>query len=133
MIAIHCNYMYIATKPLAPAISEDAASGYMTAAGTESVSAKICSFYVKNLIHYSFMNIQIQGLKPKAVQSKIPYIQDLLNSHGYLFLGLSETWLRDPVDAKLHAEGYTIFRSDHARTKLSNRGQGSGGCTVYKK
>ena len=43
---------------------------------------------------------------------------------------LTETWLRDHLDAELCIDGYTIFRTDRDRKK-KRRGRNSGGVAVY--
>ena len=78
---------------------------------------------------FSFMNIQ--GLKPKTKPSKVPYVADLIQSSNKLFIGLSETWLKDHCEAELQIEGYTLFQSDRKRKKLSKRGRDSGGVAFY--
>ena len=79
--------------------------------------------------YFSFMNIQ--GLKPKTVQSKVSYVEDILKENNQLFIGLSETWLKDHNEAELKIDGYTLFRADRIRKKRSNRGRDSGGAACY--
>ena len=59
------------------------------------------------------------------------YISDLLNSSNQLFIGLSETWLRDQLDAELHIDNYKLFRTDRTRTRNSRFGRDSGGVAIY--
>ena len=47
-----------------------------------------------------------------------------------LFLALTETWLRDHLDAELNIDGYTIYRSDRTGRK-KKRGRNSGGVALY--
>ena len=62
--------------------------------------------------------------------SKVPFIQGLLNSNS-LFIGLSETWLHNHVEAELAIENYTIFQSDNSTKKKSKRGRHTGGVALY--
>ena len=50
--------------------------------------------------------------------------------NNQLFIGLSETWLKNHKDAELEIEGYTIFRCDSARKK-AKRVKETGGTTFY--
>ena len=75
--------------------------------------------------------MNIQDLKPKTKPSKVPYISDLLISNNELFIGLSETWIKEQCEAELKIEGYTLFKSDRNRKKLSKRGRDSGGVAFY--
>ena len=79
--------------------------------------------------YFSFLNIQ--GLSPKTIDSKTPYLKDILKPSNQIFIGLSETWLKDHLDAELAIDGYTIFRSDRRRQKKSKRGRDSGGTAFY--
>ena len=72
--------------------------------------------------------MNIQGLAPQTVQSKVPFITDIIQKQ--LFFGLSETWLKDHKDAELDIDGYTLYRSDSSRKKKS-RGRYSGGVAFY--
>lgn len=58
--------------------------------------------------YFSFMNIQ--GLKPKTVQSKVPYVEDVLRETNQMFIGLTETWLKDQKEGELNIEGYSLHR-----------------------
>ena len=78
--------------------------------------------------YFSYANIQ--GLKPKTVQSKVPTISDLLHEKEQMFFALSETWLRDHKDAEIQIDGYTIFRADRER-KRKKHGRDSGGTAIY--
>ena len=78
---------------------------------------------------FTFANIQ--GLKPKTVASKVPYINDLLTTNQQLFVGLSETWLSDHIDAELHVPNYVLFRADRNRTRQTVRGRDSEGVCAY--
>ena len=48
-----------------------------------------------------------------------------------LFIALTETWLRDHLDAELKIQGYTCFRSDRVRPRRHQRGRDSGGVAIY--
>ena len=48
-----------------------------------------------------------------------------------LFIGLSETWLKDHLDAELNIDGYTLYRSDRKRQRRSTKGRDSGGTAFY--
>ena len=43
---------------------------------------------------------------------------------------LTETWLREHLDAEVCIDGYSIFRTDRDRKK-KRRGRNSGGVAVY--
>ena len=76
--------------------------------------------------------MNIQGLVPKTVSSKIPYVKDLLTSGKQLFIGLSETWLKDHKEAELSIPNYTPFRADRIRQKKRpGKGRESGGVALY--
>ena len=49
-----------------------------------------------------------------------------------LFFVLSETWLREHLDAEISIEGYDILRVDRSRPK-KRRGRNSGGVAIYIK
>ena len=74
--------------------------------------------------------MNVQGLAPQTVHSKVPFISDLIVHDKQLFIGLSETWLKNHKEAELAIEGYTIFRCDSAR-KRSRRGRETGGTAFY--
>ena len=78
---------------------------------------------------FSFHNVQ--GLKPRTVPTKVPYIRDLLHESNQLFTALTETWLRDHEEAELKIDNYKIYRSDRVRKKKSQRGRDSGGVAIY--
>ena len=80
------------------------------------------------LTSFSLMNIR--GLVPRTVPSKVPYIQDLLNESSQLAFGLTETWLSDHSPAELHIPGYTLYHQDRIRPR-SRRGRDSGGVALY--
>ena len=73
--------------------------------------------------------MNVEGLNTSA-SSSIPYIRDVLEEYKLLFILLTETWLREHVDAELHIENYTLFRVDRARAK-KRRGRNSGGVAAY--
>ena len=74
--------------------------------------------------------MNVQGLAPQTVQSKVPFISDSITHDKQLFIGLSETWLKNHKDAELDIEGYTLFRCDSSRKK-SRRGRETGGTAFY--
>ena len=57
----------------------------------------------------------VQGLKPRTVPTKVPFVQDLLKDHKQLLIPLTETWLRERNDAELQVDGYT-----HCFAKIDN-------------
>ena len=73
----------------------------------------------------------MQGLKPRTVPTKVPYIGDLLHESNQIFTALTETWLKDHKEAELKIANYKIYRSDRIRRKRSERGRDSGGVAVY--
>ena len=75
--------------------------------------------------------MNVQGLVPQTVQSKVPFIRDTIVPEKQLFIGLSETWLRSHKQAELDIDGYTIFRCDSSRNKKSNCGRFTGGVAIY--
>ena len=77
--------------------------------------------------------LNIQGLKPRTVPTKVPFIHDLLVHNKLLFIALTETWLRDHLDAEVNIDGYKIFRQDRVRTRLKRRGCDVGGTACYLK
>ena len=68
---------------------------------------------------------------PRTVPTKVPFIQDILQQTNQLFIALTETWLRDHLNAELKIEGYSLFRSDRERQRRSKRGRDSGGVALY--
>ena len=74
--------------------------------------------------------MNIQGLCPQTIPSKVPFIEDILTPEKQLFFGLSETWLQSHKDAELTIKGYTIFRCDTTRKKKSTRGRLTGGVAL---
>ena len=79
----------------------------------------------------SFTVFNIQGLKPRTVPTKVPFLQDLPQHSNQLFVALTETWLREHLDAELQVEGYTLFRQNRHRPKRRRRGRDSGGVALY--
>ena len=58
--------------------------------------------------HISLTNIallNVQGLKPRTVPTKVPFIEDLLLCNNLLFIALTETWLKDHLDAEVNVQG----------------------------
>ena len=82
------------------------------------------------LNYFSFFNVQ--GLNPLTKPSKVPYVKDLLLENNKIFIGLTETWLRDHFDGELQIEGYTLFRCDRRMTR-SKYGRDSGGTAFFIK
>ena len=77
--------------------------------------------------------LNIRGLIPKTVASKVPYIGNLLLDEGQLAFALTETWLTaDHNDAECYIPGYTLYRQDRKRQR-SGRGRNSGGVALYLK
>ena len=79
----------------------------------------------------SFSVLNVHGLNPATVPSKVPYIKDLLHEKNQLFMAVTETWLQHHKDAELHIEGYQFFRCDRKRKKKTSRGRLSGGAGCY--
>ena len=50
-----------------------------------------------------------------------------------LFIALTETWLRDHLDAEVNIEGYKLFRQDRNKSKSSRKGRDGGGTACYLK
>ena len=80
------------------------------------------------LSHFSLVNIA--GLKPQSVQSKVPYIEDLLKDKNQLFVALTETWLKSHKQAELNIDGYSLYRADR-KGRNHTRGRYSGGAAIY--
>ena len=75
--------------------------------------------------------MNIRGLIPQTVPTKVPYIKDLLLDEGQFAFALTETWLTDNHnDAECHIPGYTLYRQDRKRQR-SGRGRSSGGVALY--
>ena len=72
----------------------------------------------------------VQGLKPRTVPSKVPYVSDLLINQKQMFMVLTETWLREQKAAELKVDGYILHRADRKRPRRK-RGRDSGGVAVY--
>ena len=77
--------------------------------------------------------MNIQGLCPQTVPSKVPYVRDLLMEGKQLFIGLSETWLKNHKEAELDIEVYSLdievyslFHTDSARLR-KGRSRACGG------
>ena len=73
----------------------------------------------------------MEGLKTSSTSS-VSYIRDNLEEHKMQAILLTETWLREHLDAEVNIPGYSIFRSDRVRTK-KRRGRNSGGTAIYLK
>ena len=78
-----------------------------------------------------FSLLNIHGLKPSTVPSKVPFVADLLFEKNQLFMALTETWLHNHQDGELKVEGYKLFRGDRKRVKKSSKGRFSGGVGCY--
>ena len=50
-----------------------------------------------------------------------------------LFIALTETWLRDHLDAEVNVDGYKLFRQDRIRVRFNNKGRDGGGTACYLK
>ena len=74
--------------------------------------------------------MNIAGLKPQTVPSKVPYVDMLLKDKNQLFIGLSETWLKGHTMAELEISGYKLYRADRKGRKHT-RGRYSGGAALY--
>ena len=72
-------------------------------------------------------------MKPRTVPTKVPFIHDLLVHNKLLFIALTETWLRDHLDAEVNIDGYKLFRQDRVRTRLGRKGRDGGGTACYLK
>ena len=78
---------------------------------------------------FSYMNIR--GLLPQTVPSKVPYIKDILDESSHAAFALTESWLnKTHQSAETHIEGYVLLNADRKRKK-SNQGRSSGGVGVY--
>lgn len=75
--------------------------------------------------------MNIRGLIPKTVPTKVPYIKNLLFDDSQLAFALTETWLTDDHnDAECYIPDYTLYRQDRKRQR-SGRGRNSGGVAIY--
>ena len=75
--------------------------------------------------------LNIRGLIPKTIPSKVPYVENLLIDEGQLAFALTETWLTpDHNDAECYIPGYTLYRQDRERVR-SGKGRNSGGVALY--
>lgn len=54
----------------------------------------------------------------------------MLDEYRMPFILLTETWLREHLDAELSIPNYTLYRSDRTRQKKT-RGRNSGGAAIY--
>jgi len=78
---------------------------------------------------FSYLNIR--GLIPQTVPSKVPYIRDELYDSSAIAFAVTETWLNNShLEAELSIDGYSIKRKDRVRRK-SKTGRSSGGVAVY--
>ena len=78
-----------------------------------------------------FSCLNIRGLLPQTVPSKIPYIKDIIDESTPIAFALTETWLNDShLSAETHIDGYSLFKTDRQRKKAT-RGRSSGGVAIY--
>ena len=77
--------------------------------------------------------LNVQGLKPRTAPNKVPFIKDLLLYNNLLFIALTETWLKDHLDAEVNVQGYKLFRQDRTTTKIKRKGRDGGGTACYLK
>ena len=82
-----------------------------------------------NLSLNSIALLNVEGLNT-FTSSSVSFIEDILEEYKLLFILLTETWLRDQLDAELHIENYTLYRADRCR-KRKRRGRNSGGVAAY--
>ena len=64
------------------------------------------------------------------------FVEDILHEKQQSFISLTETWLKDHLDAELKIDGYTIERADRDYTKRNSKatkGRLSGGVACYVK
>ena len=78
----------------------------------------------------TFSVINIEGLKPQTVPSKVPFIEDILREKNQLFFGVTETWLKRHTQAEVAIDGYKFFRADRTG-RIHTRGRYSGGTGLY--
>ena len=71
----------------------------------------------------------VEGLKTLS-SSSVSYIRDNLEENNMQLIILSETWLRDHLDAEVAIPNFTILRCDRERVK-KRRGRNSGGAAMY--
>ena len=75
--------------------------------------------------------MNIRGLVPQSVPSKVPYIKDILEESTPAVFALTETWLNESHQiAETHIEGYSLITANRKRKK-SSHGRSSGGAGVY--
>ena len=73
----------------------------------------------------------MEGLKT-ASSSSVSFVGDLIEEQNLLLLLLTETWLREHLDAEITVPNCTIYRVDRSRAK-KHRGRNSGGVAIYTK
>ena len=81
----------------------------------------------------TFSLLNVRGLKPRSVPSKVPFISDILHDTSQIFIGITETWLNDHQDAEIHIKGNTLFRQDRTCQKRNKHSRDSGGVALYIK
>ena len=78
-----------------------------------------------------FRSLNIRGLIPQTVPSKVPYIENELIESSAIAFGLTETWLnKTHLQAETKIEGYELHRSDR-QGRLAKKGRSSGGAAIY--
>ena len=65
--------------------------------------------------------------------AKVPFIHDVLVHNKLLFIALTETWLRDHLDAEVNVDVYKLFRQDRVRVRFNRKGRDGGGTACYLK
>ena len=61
--------------------------------------------------------MNIRGLIPRTVPTKVPSIANLCCDEAHLDFALTETWLADHNDAKTQITGYSMYRQDRKRLR----------------
>ena len=79
----------------------------------------------------TFSILNIQGLRPRTVLSKIPYIQDLIQANNQMCIAITETWLRDRTDPDLCVQIATQSSDKNANIIRKRGGRHSGGVAIY--
>ena len=76
--------------------------------------------------------MNIRGLIPRTVPTKVPDLANILSDEDQLAFALTETWLADHSDAETQILGYAMFRLDRKRQR-PGKGRNSGGVSLYVK
>ena len=78
-----------------------------------------------------FQSLNIRGLIPQTVPSKVPYVQDELIQSSAVAFAITETWLnKSHLEAETKVDGYELRRCDRKGRK-ARRGRSSGGTAIY--